>query len=218
MPITAMKGFTMSPATGRSPWGPLSTALRLLLIMTVLLGVAYPLAMVGLGRLVAPAQAAGSLVRDGSGEVVGSALIGQSYLLADGSPDPRCFQPRPSAAGDGYDAMSSGGSNLGPTNPELVEAIRERRAAVAAFEGVEPATVPADAVTASASGLDPDISPEYAALQLPRVARERGLAEEEVRALVEAATDRPWVVLPGQARVNVLRLNASLEAASGSSR
>lgn len=203
----------MSPATGRSPFGPLSTALRLLLIMTVLLGVVYPLAMVGVGRLVAPAQAAGSLVLDGSGQVVGSALIDQAYLLPDGSPDPRYFQSRPSAAGDGYDAMSSGGSNLGPINPELVEAIRERRAAVAAFEGVAPGLVPADAVTASASGLDPDISPAYAALQVARVARERGLAEGEVRALVEAATERPWVVLPGQARVNVLRLNAALEAA-----
>ncbi|WP_394160279.1 potassium-transporting ATPase subunit KdpC [Galactobacter valiniphilus] len=203
----------MSPATGRSPFGPLSTALRLLLIMTVLLGVVYPLAMVGVGRLVAPAQAAGSLVLDGSGQVVGSALIDQAYLLPDGSPDPRYFQSRPSAAGDGYDAMSSGGSNLGPINPELVEAIRERRAAVAAFEGVAPGLVPADAVTASASGLDPDISPAYAALQVARVARERGLAEGEVRALVEAATERPWVVLPGQARVNVLRLNATLEAA-----
>lgn len=203
----------MSPATGRSPFGPLSTALRLLLIMTVLLGVVYPLAMVGVGRLVAPAQAAGSLVLDGSGQVVGSALIGQAYLLPDGSPDPRYFQSRPSAAGDGYDAMSSGGSNLGPTNPELVEAIRERRAAVAAFEGVAPGLVPADAVSASASGLDPDISPAYAALQVARVARERGLGEDAVRALVEAATERPWIVLPGQARVNVLRLNASLDAA-----
>ncbi|MDR2256906.1 MAG: potassium-transporting ATPase subunit KdpC [Arthrobacter sp.] len=210
----------MSPATGRSrgprrtsALGQLSTALRLLLIMTVLLGVAYPLAMVGVGRLVAPAQADGSWVRDGSGQVVGSALIGQSYLLADGSPDPRYFQSRPSAAGEGYDAMSSGGSNLGPTNPELVEAIKERRAAVAVFEGVDAALVPADAVTASSSGLDPDISPEYAALQVPRVAKERGLEEAQVRSLVEAATERVWVVLPGQARVNVLRLNVSLDAA-----
>jgi potassium-transporting ATPase KdpC subunit len=210
----------MSPATGRSrgprrpsALGQLSTALRLLLIMTVLLGVAYPLAMVGVGRFVAPAQAAGSWVRDGSGQVVGSALIGQSYLLADGSPDPRYFQSRPSAAGEGYDAMSSGGSNLGPTNPELVEAIKERRAAVAVFEGVDAALVPADAVTASSSGLDPDISPEYASLQVPRVAKERGLEEAQVRSLVEAATERVWVVLPGQARVNVLRLNVSLDAA-----
>lgn len=187
------------------------TGLRLLLILTVLLGVLYPLALSGIGAIVAPAQAAGSRVSDASGRVVGSSLIGQSFLDGDGNPDPRWFQPRPSAAGDGYDAMSSGGSNLGPESRDLLAAIQERRAQLAEFNAVAPASVPADAVTASGSGLDPEISEAYARLQVERVAKARGLD----RAVVDEAVTRhvrstPWW-LPGQDGVNVLELNLALE-------
>lgn len=188
----------------------LGTGLRLLLILTVLLGVVYPLAITGLGSVMAPAQAAGSRVTDQNGKVVGSALVGQSFLDAEGKPDPRYFQSRPSAAGDGYDSMSSGGSNLGPENADLVAAIRERRAQVAAFNKVAQERVPVDAVTASGSGLDPDISVEYARLQADRVAAARGLDKVSVAELVTRSIQHtgPW--FPGQDRVNVLRLNLEL--------
>ena len=120
--------------------------------------------------------------------------------------------PRPSAAGDGYDALASGGSNLAADNPDLVAAVVERRAEIAAREGVAPEAVPADAVTASASGLDPHISPAYAELQVPRVAEARGLTEEQVRALVEQSTDQPTLGFIGEPGVNVLGLNLALES------
>src|SRR6478736_3552923 len=159
-----------------------------MLVLTVILGVAYPLLVTGLGRLL-PARADGSLVTGADGAVVGSSLLGQSFTDADGAPIPGYFQSRPSAAGDGYDGAASSGSNLGPENPDLVAAIEERRAAVAALEGVPPADVPADAVTASGSGLDPHISPAYADLQVPRVARARGVSPDQVRELVLANQD-----------------------------
>ncbi|RKW69389.1 potassium-transporting ATPase subunit KdpC [Galactobacter caseinivorans] len=188
----------------------LGTGVRLLIFMTVLLGVVYPLAITGIGSVVAPAQAAGSRVTDQQGKVVGSELIGQNFLTANGDPDPLYFQPRPSAAGDGYDSMSSGGSNLGPESTDLVAAIQERRAQVAAFNKVAADQVPTDAVTASASGLDPDISVEYARLQSDRVASQRGLDKGSVAELVTRSIQHtgPW--LPGQDRVNVLRLNLEL--------
>ena len=155
----------------------LVAALKVLLVATVVLGVAYPLVVLGIGRLL-PAQADGSLVRV-NGTVVGSSLIGQQ------SGGDQWFQPRPSAAGDGYDPLSSGASNLGPDDPALVATVTQRRQQVAAREGVDPSAVPADAVTASGSGLDPDISPAYARLQAARVARVRGLDPATVRALVE---------------------------------
>lgn len=193
---------------------PLFTGLRLLAVMTALLGVAYPLAILGIGAVVAPAQAAGSLLKDSSGRVVGSEMIGQSFTTAEGAPDPRFFQSRPSAAGEGYDGLSSGGSNLGPSNPELVALIRERRASIAAFEGCHPASVPADALTASGSGLDPHISPAYARLQVERVARARGVSPDAVAELLARSIQHtgPW--LPGQDKVNVLRLNLALDALS----
>ena len=176
--------------------------LRVLLILTVLTGLLYPFAVYAVGRTM-PQRADGSMVRV-DGEVVGSRLIGQPF---DG---PEWFLPRPSAAGDGYDPLASGASNLGPENAELLATVEQKRADVAEREGVDPALVPADAVTASGSGLDPHISPAYAALQVPRVAQARGLDDDTVRALVvDATTDRELGVL-GQPRVNVLDLNAAL--------
>ncbi|WP_193613209.1 potassium-transporting ATPase subunit KdpC [Nocardioides lijunqiniae] len=189
--------------------------LRVLVLMTLVLGIAYPLAITGIAQATMPWQADGSLVTaDGAhttdrDEAVGSALIGQ---VVD---DERLFQPRPSAAGDGYDMLGTYGSNLGPTSPELVAAIEERKAEVAEREGVDPADVPADAVTASASGLDPHISRAYAALQVPRVARLTGLEEDEVRALVEEHTDGRTLGVLGEPHVNVLTLDAAVLAALG---
>ncbi|WP_432457133.1 potassium-transporting ATPase subunit KdpC [Cellulomonas iranensis] len=181
--------------------------LRLLLALTLLLGVAYPTAVWAVGRVV-PDRADGSpLVVDG--QVRGSRLVGQAF---DG---PGWFLPRPSAAGDGYDALASGASNLGPQNPDLLATVERRRTEVAAREGVSPAAVPADAVTASASGLDPDISPAYAALQVPRVARERGLPEARVRGLVADATSGRDLGFLGEPRVDVVTLNAAVAAAAG---
>jgi len=198
----------------RTTWSHLVVSLRAMLVLTVILGIAYPLLVTGLGRLL-PARADGSLVTGTDGTVVGSSLIGQSFADADGTALPGYFQSRPSAAGDGYDAAASSGSNLGPENPDLVAAIEDRRAAVAALEGVDPAAVPADALTASGSGLDPQISPEYADLQVPRVATERGLPEDEVRGLVAAATTGPDLGFLGQAGVNVLELNLALDRTAG---
>jgi K+-transporting ATPase ATPase C chain len=179
-------------------------ALRLLIVMTVLLGVVYPMVMFAVGRIVS-GTSDGSYVTNASGAVVGSALIGQSF---DGD---QWFWPRPSAAGDGYDALSSGGSNLAADNPDLVSAVGDRQAAAAAANGVQPADVPADAVTASGSGLDPDISPEYARQQVERVARARGLDPAAVSALVEGATQGRFLGFIGEPRVNVLQLNLALE-------
>ncbi|WDZ93193.1 potassium-transporting ATPase subunit KdpC [Nocardiopsis sp. HUAS JQ3] len=186
-------------------------ALRAVLVLTLVLGLAYPLAVTLLAQTLMPDRADGSLLRAPDGTVVGSALIGQSFTGADGRPLPEWFQSRPSAAGDGHDAGASGGSNLGPENPELVAAVEERREEVAAFEGVDPDRVPADALTASASGLDPHISPGYALLQVPRVARERGLPEGELRALVGRSIEGRDLGFLGEERVNVLELNIALD-------
>ena len=187
-------------------------ALRAMLLFTLVLGVGYTLAITGIGQLALPAQAGGSVIRS-DGEVVGSSLIGQSFTDADGDPLPEWFQSRPSAAGDGYDAGASSGSNHGPENADLISAIEERKAQVAEFNGVSGAEVPADAVTASASGLDPHISPEYAAIQVARVAKARGLSVADVeQAVAEHTAGRDLGVL-GEPRVNVLELNLALDAA-----
>jgi len=180
------------------------SGLRLLLALTVILGVIYPAAVFAIGRLM-PARADGSYVTDSSGRVVGSALIGQAF---DG---PRWFHPRPSAAGDGYDAMASGGSNLAADNPELVDLVTRRMAAAAALDQVTPTSVPPDAVTASASGLDPDISPDYAHEQVARVAAARGLDPARVQALVDEQTQGRLLGFVGEPRGNVLSLNLALE-------
>ncbi|MBK6871259.1 MAG: potassium-transporting ATPase subunit KdpC [Kineosporiaceae bacterium] len=181
--------------------------LRLLLVFTVVLGLAYPLAMVGLARLV-PGRADGSLISSAGadGQVIGSRLIGQPFT-GDG-----WFLPRPSVAGDGYDPMASGASNLGPNNADLAATIHDHIAQVAAREGVDVAAVPPDAVTASASGLDPDISPQYARLQVARVARARDLPVADVAALVEQHVRGRQLGFIGEPRVNVLELNLALDA------
>ena len=185
------------------------TALRALLIFTVVLGVGYPLLITGIGQLALPAQANGSLVRS-DGAVVGSALIGQSFTDADGAALPEWFQSRPSAAGAGYDGGASSGSNYGPENPDLISAIENRRSAIESLESVAASEIPADALTASGSGLDPHISPAYALLQVPRVAEARGIPEAQVRALVEAFIQGRDLGYLGEPTVNVLQLNIAL--------
>ena len=189
-------------------------AVRAVLVFTVLLGILYPLAVTGIGQLAFPAQANGSMLT-ADGKAVGSSLIGQAFTAEDGTPLPQYFQSRPSASGqDGYDAMASGGSNLGPSNSDLLAQIRQRRAAIAAFEGVDPSLIPPDALTASASGLDPQISPEYALLQVRRVADARGLSDAAVHALVESRIQGRDLGFLGEPRVNVLELNLALDRLS----
>ncbi|KTR24887.1 MULTISPECIES: potassium-transporting ATPase subunit KdpC [Curtobacterium] len=197
-------------ASVRSTFRSTGVAIRLTLLSTVVLGVAYPLAVWGVGQAAFHDQANGSMVTDSSGKVVGSSLIGQSF---DGKDADRWFQSRPSAAGEkGYDANASSGSNLGPSNPDLTKAVEERRAALAKADGVTAADVPADAVTASGSGLDPDISPEYALQQVSRVASARGLSADAVRKLVDEHTESRQLGFLGEPVVNVLELNLALAA------
>ena len=182
-----------------------SSALRPAIVMTilftVLLGLVYPLAMTGIGQALFPSQANGSLVRDARGTVIGSTVVGQAFTTD------RYFQTRPSAAGKGYDGLASSGSNLGPASQALVDRVKpdiaKRRA-----EGVT-GPMPADLVTASGSGLDPDLSPAAALAQAPRIARVRSVPVERVRALVTDATDASIL---GEPRVNVLALNRALDA------
>lgn len=171
---------------------------------TLLLGVGFPLAVTGIGQLAFPAQAGGSLVRDAKGQVIGSALIAQNFTR------PEYLHPRPSAAGaDGYDASGSSGSNLGPLNEDLAKRVAESAAALQG-EGADP--VPADAVTTSGSGLDPDISPANARRQAARVAATRGVPVGEVERAIVAHTTGPWLGVFGQPRVNVLETNLALDA------
>jgi K+-transporting ATPase ATPase C chain len=197
----------MSYKTVRTIW----IAARITLVFTVLLGVLYPLAVWGVGQVLTPGRAGGSLLRDAQGEVRGSVLIGQSFAGADGAPLPQYFQGRPSAAGDGYDARASSGSNLGPESKELIGQIRSRREAVAKFNGVPQSEVPTDALAASASGLDPHISPQYARIQLRRVARARGLSVSVLSELLEQHVQGRQLGFLGQPRVNVLELNLALD-------
>ena len=186
------------------------TAVLMTVVLTVMLGILYPLAMTGIAQVLFNHQANGSLVRDASGNVLGSAMIGQGFS------DPGYFHPRPSAAGaDGYDATSSGGSNLGPTNQKLIDTVKDRADAYRAENGLaDDALVPVDAVTASASGLDPHISPANALVQASRVAQARGMPMDQVRALVEQHTEGRTLFVLGEPRVNVLELNMALDAVS----
>jgi K+-transporting ATPase ATPase C chain len=188
-----------------------SACIAMLAIATVLLGFGYPLAVTGISQLFFRHQANGSLVYV-NGRLTGSALLGQNFTNAKGGPLPQYFQPRPSDAGTGYDGAESGASNLGPTNPVLIKLVTERAAAYRAFNDLPPnAVVPVDAVTASASGLDPDISVANALDQAPRVARARRLPAARVIALVhQHTTPAQWGFLSEPA-VNVLELNLALD-------
>jgi K+-transporting ATPase ATPase C chain len=195
----------------------LGTAVVLVVLMTLLTGLAYPLAITGVAQLAFHHQADGSLVTDGNGRVVGSALIGQSFARPDGTPLTQWFQPRPSAAGSSYDAMSSGAANLGPSNPTLLHAVAVASVAYRSFNGLRSGTpVPVDAVTSSGSGLDPEISIANARLQAARVARARRLPLARVDALIRAATDGRVLGVMGEPGVNVLELNLSLTEAGAS--
>jgi K+-transporting ATPase ATPase C chain len=184
--------------------GPLLVAIRYTFLTTLLLGVVYPLAVTGIAQLTMPGKANGQLIaRDGV--VIGSAIIGQSFT------SDRYFHGRPSAAGNGYDAANSGGSNLAQSNTALVERMR---AAIAEYQKQNPGKlVPIDLITTSASGLDPDISPEAALYQVHTVARARNLPEEQVTALVKAHLRGREFGLLGEPRVNVLELNLALDSA-----
>lgn len=202
-------------STTRTTLRQANVALRAMLVFTLVLGVGYTLLITLIGQVAFPWQANGSTETSGDGKAVGSALIGQSFADADGAPSPQYFQPRPSAAGDGYDGGASSGSNLGPENADLIKAITDRRTAIAAFENVDPADIPADALTSSASGLDPDISPAYALLQVDRVAEARGLDASKVRDLVESNIQARDLGFLGEPRVNVLKLNLAVDALQG---
>ncbi len=173
-------------------------------LFTIILGLAYPLAITGVAQAAFPAQANGSLVRDAHGQVVGSELIGQAFAK------PGYLHGRPSAAGNGYDASASSGSNMGPLNDKLIE--REKTDADALRAEFPGAVIPADAVTTSGSGLDPDISPAYARLQAGRIATARNAPRGEVLAMIDAAIKPPLLGFIGQPRVNVLDVNRALDA------
>jgi len=200
-----------SRATGRT----VLVSIRAMVVLTLILGLGYTALITLVGQVALPAQANGSLVRDASGEVVGSSLIGQSFTDADGAALPEYFQSRPSAAGDGYDGGASSGSNLGPENTDLISSITERKTTIAEREGVAESEVPADAVTASGSGLDPHISPAYASIQVDRVARARNLPVDEVRTLVAEHTQGPDLGYLGGSTVNVVELNLALDRLGG---
>jgi K+-transporting ATPase ATPase C chain len=177
-------------------------ALLMTCVTTVIFGLFYPLAVTGLAQMIFPDKANGQLITR-NGQVVGSGIIGQAFS------SPKYFHSRPSAAGAGYDAANSSGSNLGPTNKALADAVKAR--VEDARKDNPSAPVPVDLVTASASGLDPHVSPASADVQVPRVARERGVAEEAVRRLVSEFTEGRQFGFLGEARVNVLRLNLALD-------
>lgn len=186
-------------------WKEILPGLRINIFLTLVLGVVYPLAITGICQVAFPHQANGSLITSGD-KVIGSELIGQNFAKAE------YFQPRPSAAGnDGYDATSSNGSNYGPTNQKLIDRVK---ASVGKFHKDNPdfhGPIPADLLTASASGLDPDLSPDSALAQAPRVAKARGVAVEQVNQLIAKSIQAPALGILGEPRVNVLKLNLALD-------
>jgi len=181
-------------------------AIKMTIVLTVLLGIVYPLAMVGLGRVFFSSQAEGSLIYR-NGAPVGSSLIGQNFKA------PGYFRSRPSAAGNnGYDPTSSGGSNLGPTNKSFIDSVKQRlKSVLEENPGVQPQQVPVDMVTASGSGLDAEISPAAAEIQVQRVAKARGISEDAVRALISSHTRGRWAGFLGEPGVNVVELNLALD-------
>jgi len=188
----------------------------MLLVFTVLTGIAYPLLITGVAQAAFSDQANGSLVTQ-NGQTVGSSLIGQNYNIVTGGkdtgkPDPKYFQPRPSAGG--YDPLASGATNLGPNDPDLVSTINQRRKDIAAFDGVDPASVPPDALTSSGSGLDPDISKAYANEQINRVAKANNLPTTTVQKLVTDNTHNRALGFLGEPYVNVVQLNLALANAT----
>ena len=198
-------------------------AFRALLVFTVLCGLIYPAVMVGVAQLVAPNHANGSMVSF-NGRTVGSALLCQEFVDAKGNPLPKYFQPRPSNAVDatsktdyGCNPLFSAASNLGPNNPDQIKLIKERQQAIAAFDHVPVSEIPADAVTASGSGLDPGISPQNAAIQVNRVAQARNLPTSEVKTLVDKYTQGRTFGFLGEPAVNVLKLNIALDQLSAKS-
>jgi K+-transporting ATPase ATPase C chain len=173
-------------------------------LFTLVLGFAYPLAMTGVAGAVFPAQAGGSLVKDGAGQVIGSSLIAQGFAK------PQYLHPRPSAAGNGYDPLNSGGSNLGPLDKKLIDRVKGDAAAIAKSDGAT--SIPADAVTTSASGLDPDVSPQNARMQAARIASVRGVGPTAILGVIDANTASPLLGFIGEPTVNVLAVNRTLDA------
>jgi potassium-transporting ATPase KdpC subunit len=181
----------------------LVTAVLMTIVTTVLLGIIYPLVVTGLAKVLFPHQANGQLI-ERNGKVVGSRIVGQAFT------GPGYFHSRPSAAGNGYDGANSGGSNLGPTNQKLIDRVKQD---VASLQAENPGTpVPINLITTSASGLDPDISPAAADFQIARVARERGVSQDELRRLLAKHTEGRQLGFLGEPRVNVLELNLDLDA------
>jgi len=186
----------------------LMVAIKMTIVLTLLTGIIYPLAMVGVAHVLFPWQADGSLVSN-SGGPVGSVLIAQGFKSG------KYVHPRPSAAGkDGYDPTSSGGSNFGPTSKSLIDAVKQRTKDFAEENGVPASQVPVDMVTASGSGLDPEISPAAAELQVARVAKVRGISEDAVRQLIASSTRPRLAGFLGEPGVNVLQLNLALDGLS----
>jgi potassium-transporting ATPase KdpC subunit len=187
----------------------LRIALQTTLVTLVLTGLIYPLAMTGIAKTIFPAAAAGSLVTNAKGRIVGSELIGQPFT------NPGYFQGRPSAAGTGNDATSSGGSNLGPTSAKLRDRVKADVERLHHENPDAPLSIPAELVTTSASGLDPHLGPAGASWQVPRVAKARGVAEDRVRQLVAEITEGRQLGFLGEPRVNVLLLNIALDRQFG---
>ncbi len=187
----------------------LMVAIKMTVVLTLLTGIVYPVVMAEIGQVLFPEQAGGSLIYR-KGLPIGSSLIAQNFKAA------RYFHPRPSAAGNnGYDPTSSSGSNLGPTNKSFIDSVKQRTKGVMEEDSIPASEVPIDMVTASGSGLDPQISPAAAEIQVERVAKVRGLSADTVRALINANTQPRWAGFLGEPGVNVLELNLALDATTG---